>query len=205
MYESLDYRYASVHTNQLRATADTDGRVRLVVAHRDPGAPNWISTAGHRHGTMLFRWTRPRPDTRYPEIETRLVKLSTVSGVPCHQLAARGGGVDLQIWVEQGDRPLPRRVVITYKAEPGQPQFRADLTDWDLAPELKDDFFAFEAAEGAERFGQLCLPGLGGRRCRLVRAGQIQRQLADFGETGDHAGRFHGLSLRLVSFCRARD
>jgi len=77
-YESLDYRYASVHTNQLRATANADGRVRLVVAHRDPGAANWISTTGHRHGTMLFRWTRPRPDTRYPEIETRLVKLSAL-------------------------------------------------------------------------------------------------------------------------------
>ena len=79
-YESLDYRYASVHTNQLRATADAEGRVRLVVAHRDPGAANWISTTGHRHGTMLFRWTRPGPDTRYPEIETRLVKISALGG-----------------------------------------------------------------------------------------------------------------------------
>jgi hypothetical protein len=74
------YRYASVHTNQLRATADADGSVRLVLAQRDPGAANWISTTGHRHGMMLFRWTRPRPDTRYPEIETRLVKLSSLEG-----------------------------------------------------------------------------------------------------------------------------
>jgi len=92
------------------------------------------------------------------------VTASTVKGVPCHQLSARGDGVDLQIWIERGDTPLPRRLVITYKAEPGQPQFRADLTDWLLAPELKDDVFDFEAAEGAERIPVSAPPAPGAGR-----------------------------------------
>ena len=50
------------------------------MAHRDPGAANWINTTGHRRGTMLFSWARPRPDSRHPEIETRLVKLSALEG-----------------------------------------------------------------------------------------------------------------------------
>ncbi len=30
----------------------------------------------------------------------------------------------------EGKRPLPLRVIITYKLEPGQPRFWADLSDW---------------------------------------------------------------------------
>jgi hypothetical protein len=66
--ESLDYRYFPIHRNQHSAVAAADGSVRLIVAHRDPGLPNWISTVGHREGTMCFRWVRaeahPVPRTR---------------------------------------------------------------------------------------------------------------------------------------------
>jgi len=46
---------------------------------------------------------------------------------------------------------LPRRVVITYKEEPGQPQFWGDLSSWNLAPELSDTLFTFTPPEGADR------------------------------------------------------
>ena len=29
---------------------------RAVVAHHDPGVPNWIDTLGHTKGPLLFRW-----------------------------------------------------------------------------------------------------------------------------------------------------
>ncbi len=35
-----------------------DGSFQLVVAHEDPGHPNWINTAGHHHGTVALRWVR---------------------------------------------------------------------------------------------------------------------------------------------------
>ncbi len=54
--ESLDYRYQKIHVNNATAHRETDGSVRIVVAHQDPGHPNWLSTAGHQNGTMLFRW-----------------------------------------------------------------------------------------------------------------------------------------------------
>jgi hypothetical protein len=54
--ESLDYRYQPVTVNASSAKLREDGSVRVVVAHRDPGVPNWISTAGHRRGTMCWRW-----------------------------------------------------------------------------------------------------------------------------------------------------
>jgi hypothetical protein len=66
--ESLDYRYHPIHLNKHTARAEADGRVRLVVAHSDPGHPNWIDTAGHARGTMGLRWVKaaahPQPVTR---------------------------------------------------------------------------------------------------------------------------------------------
>jgi hypothetical protein len=47
--------------------------VRLVVAHEDPGLPNWITTAGHTQGTMCFRWVRA---DAHPVPSTRVVKLA---------------------------------------------------------------------------------------------------------------------------------
>ena len=54
--ESLDYRYHKIHVNKSTAHYQPDGSARIVVAHQDPKTPNWLSTAGHEHGTMVFRW-----------------------------------------------------------------------------------------------------------------------------------------------------
>jgi len=75
----------------------------------------------------------------------------TIDGVRCDHLALRKEDRGIQIWVEQGAKPLPRRVAITYEHEPGQPQFRARLAKWDVAPRIQDSLFAFEPPAGAER------------------------------------------------------
>jgi uncharacterized protein DUF1214 len=79
--ESLDYRVHRIHLNQHSAVAEPDGRVRIVVAHRDPGPrfPNWLTTAGHTHGGMLFRWIGA---DEHPEIDTRVVKLEDLPALP---------------------------------------------------------------------------------------------------------------------------
>jgi len=62
-FGSLDYanRQTSLNGHQLRR--DADGRVRVVVAHEDPGVPNWLDTAGHAEGILQYRyvWTRNEP------------------------------------------------------------------------------------------------------------------------------------------------
>ena len=73
--ESLDYRHHRIHTNKHLARYEDDRSVRLIVAHEDPGRPNWIETAGHAFGTMCFRWVRAGET---PEPRTRLVKLSSL-------------------------------------------------------------------------------------------------------------------------------
>jgi len=76
---------------------------------------------------------------------------STISGVACQHLAFQYTDADWQIWIEDGDQPLPRRIVITYKTFPGSPQFRANLIDWDLAPKVPDSLFVFERPAGAQQ------------------------------------------------------
>ncbi len=92
----------------------------------------------------------------YAEIVDRIefgavIGESTIAGIPCDHLAFRTDAVDVQLWIEQGDKPLLRRIVITYREEEGSPQFWAQLLEWDFEPEAPDDLFAFSPPEGAER------------------------------------------------------
>jgi len=83
--------------------------------------------------------------------EAAYVEQSQIAGVPCDHVALRGDEVDLQVWVEQGHRPLPRRLVATYTREDGRPQFRAQFSDWNLAPEAPDSLFTFTPPAGAAK------------------------------------------------------
>jgi hypothetical protein len=70
--ESLDYRYFRIHVNSKTAVYEPDGSVRVVVAHQDPGMPNWIQTVGHERGTMCWRWVRAK---EHPQPSARVIKL----------------------------------------------------------------------------------------------------------------------------------
>jgi hypothetical protein len=54
--QTFDYRYERIGINREQVRHEPDGSWRIVVAHRDPGTPNWLSTAGHRRGVLFFRW-----------------------------------------------------------------------------------------------------------------------------------------------------
>jgi hypothetical protein len=73
--ESLDYRYHRIHVNKGTAAYEDDGSVTIVLAHEDPGSkyPNYLETAGHNLGGMLFRWIGAE---EHPPIEARVVKFA---------------------------------------------------------------------------------------------------------------------------------
>jgi len=79
------------------------------------------------------------------------VGLHKVRGVPCHHLAFDGDEVQLQVWIDAGDQPLPRKVVLNHKNLPGSPQWTAYLSDWNFSPQLNDNLFAFAPPQGAEK------------------------------------------------------
>ncbi len=57
-YISLDYINHQTSLNGTQAQADPDGKIRIVVADRNPGVTNWVETLGHRKGFLQFRWQR---------------------------------------------------------------------------------------------------------------------------------------------------
>jgi hypothetical protein len=67
----------------------------------------------------------------------------------CHHLLITQDDIDWEIWIEVGPRPVPRRLVITYKDQPGSPQYDARLNGWDFHPRLSDHAFSFVAPGGA--------------------------------------------------------
>jgi hypothetical protein len=65
--ETLDYRYHVSTLNAATAAVRADGRVRCVVAARDPGTDNWLDTAGHRNGVLGVRWVGADVDDVVPD------------------------------------------------------------------------------------------------------------------------------------------
>jgi hypothetical protein len=80
--ESLDYVYRPVTINMHTAKRNPDGSVTIVVAARDAGIGNWMDTAGHKEGPVMFRWysakTIPLPTTRV----VKLAELEQGRSVP---------------------------------------------------------------------------------------------------------------------------
>ena len=76
---------------------------------------------------------------------------SEIGGASCQHLAFVEQDIDWQIWIEDGTRVLPRKLIITYKRLPGAPQFTAVLSDWDLATRPPDSLFVAQPPASAAR------------------------------------------------------
>jgi hypothetical protein len=74
-----------------------------------------------------------------------------VNGRTCRTLAFVEKDIDWQIWIENGPRPTPCALVITYKTQPAQPQFAAVFSDWDFAPRIAEAVFTPELPPGTEK------------------------------------------------------
>jgi len=66
----------------------------------------------------------------------------------CDHYAFRQGNVDWQIWITTGDKPLPRKLVITNRSDEARPQ-SVQYFDWNLKPTFKDSVFNFTPPKGA--------------------------------------------------------
>ena len=67
--ESIDYQTRQTSLNWFQSTPDSDGIVRYVLAHRDPGVPNWLDISGHPRGGIFMRWQSPS-EVNYPQKPT---------------------------------------------------------------------------------------------------------------------------------------
>lgn len=56
--QTYDYTSYPCALSSSEVELDEDGSWELMVSHRDPGHPNWISTTGHPRGFVYFRWLK---------------------------------------------------------------------------------------------------------------------------------------------------
>ncbi|NJM12850.1 MAG: DUF2092 domain-containing protein [Synechococcaceae cyanobacterium SM1_2_3] len=107
-----------------------------------------------------YRISVPIADLLVANPDSRLVQNLTsetyvgrilVHGVPCHHLAFQTPDLDWEIWIEDGPRPLPRRLLLTDKSVEGEPQMTANLSEWNLTPQFAADYFSFKPPQGAQK------------------------------------------------------
>jgi hypothetical protein len=91
-------------------------------------------------------------------VETcRYLGLHHVEGEKCHHIAATQKEIDWQIWVDTGDAPFVRKIVITYKQQPESPQYVAVLKTVTKLDQVPENTFTFNAPEGAKKIPLLPL------------------------------------------------
>jgi hypothetical protein len=91
-----------------------------------------------------------------------VVGKSMVEGVRCNHLAFRAPEVDWQIWIQDGEQPLPRKFVITTKDVVNAPQFAVVVTNWNLEPKFTAQTFSFSPPKDGKAVSFLPV-GAGGR------------------------------------------
>jgi hypothetical protein len=67
----------------------------------------------------------------------------------CDHYAFRQGQIDWQIWITTGKAPLPRKIVITNRADEARPQ-SVHLIAWNLKPAAGEAPFKFKPPTGAK-------------------------------------------------------
>jgi hypothetical protein len=78
----------------------------------------------------------------------KYVGVNDVGGVACDHLAFIQQETDWQLWVDHGKTALPRKIVITYKKLPAQPQWEAVLSDWRFNRKLPASLFQAKIPKG---------------------------------------------------------
>ncbi len=78
MFNSMDYLSRPVSYSPSRAKVDRDGKVRLVLAHQEPGFHNWMDTQGFEQGVLC---NRNMLTSQLTEFRTRVVKHAELAAV----------------------------------------------------------------------------------------------------------------------------
>jgi hypothetical protein len=67
--QSYDYNNRRISLNRKQTRLEADGSYRIVIAHEDPGVPNWIDTEGRPFGMVYWRFLMPEGDVETPAAE----------------------------------------------------------------------------------------------------------------------------------------
>jgi hypothetical protein len=99
----------------------------------------------------LLLSTHVRTDLLAMAKNVEYVEKTKVGRKDAHHVAAQSDSVDFEFWIADGNKPLPLRVVITYKTAPGQPKFWSDISNWQTNRKLSDKRFQVELPAAARQ------------------------------------------------------
>lgn len=89
------------------------------------------------------------------------VGMTTVGGETVHHLAFRGEQVDWQVWVQDGNEPVPMKYVITSKLVAGAPEYSLLISNWVSEPQMDDTMFTFVPPTGAQEITAVTIDAAG--------------------------------------------
>jgi hypothetical protein len=75
--QSYDYLNRQISLNRKQTVLNDDGSFTIVLAHKDPGVPNWIDTEGRTSGMMFWRFMMPEGDIETPV--AKVVKFANIT------------------------------------------------------------------------------------------------------------------------------
>jgi hypothetical protein len=109
----------------------------------------------------LFRWGDGSNADRIKALKSAYeVGSATIDGVPTDHFAYREADVDWEVWIQKGDQPWPRKLVIVDRTDPARPTFTARLT-WQMNPAFTDADFTFVPDANAKRIQMATYKGSG--------------------------------------------
>lgn len=97
----------------------------------------------------LFRWGTDA-ETEAKIQEATYIGATEVNHILCDHYAFRNADVDWQLWIEKGNKPLPRKLAITSTQEKDHPRFVSTM-DWNLSPKIDEQLFNFVPPKDAHK------------------------------------------------------
>jgi hypothetical protein len=89
------------------------------------------------------------------------VGTATIGGVACrHFFFNQAPDLEAELWLEDNERALPRRFIVTYKSLPGRPTFVAELSNWNFSARHADSDFVFQPPPGVTQMEVSARPGM---------------------------------------------
>jgi hypothetical protein len=132
-----------------RVLADGQKLQHTATASMDVVRPNKLRVRMASPRSELFLWGTPAAPL--DKIQSAMnAGQDFVGNDLCDHYAFRQGNFDWQIWIQTGSQPLPRKIVITNRADEARPQ-SVSLIDWTLKPTFKESAFAFVPPKGATK------------------------------------------------------
>lgn len=115
-----------------------------------------------------YGMAQPVEDLLYSDINARLAPkiqsgqflgTETVAGHNCSHLAFKQADLNWQVWIDEADKPIPWRLVITYDNTPGRPRYTLLVTGFETPALMPDDGFKANLPDGAMSASVMSLIG----------------------------------------------